>query len=84
VKPLAIKIVIIDKLGEKISIEERPCPRCKYPSALAMVEPSNTHHFVAWCPCSTVFELNDDGIKILAQRPPEFEPEPEWWLKHKK
>ena len=79
-----MNIIIKDCLGVNISIQERECPVCHFPGALAMVDDqqdSKADHpgyFVAWCPCATVFELNDDGPKVLTKREKDV-PQPEWW-----
>jgi len=74
---------VVDRLGNSAHIEERECPVCGYPGALAIVDPvsEGTLHedyFVAWCPCSAVFESNDDGRRVLAKR--EGDVDHNWWL----
>ena len=76
-----INITFEDRLKMKMAIQERECPVCHYQGALAMVDDQSvsrkTPYFVAWCPCSAVFELNDDGIRVLAKR--QESPRPKWW-----
>lgn len=78
-----IQASIVDRMGEQMLIEERTCPKCEFPGALAMVctrSPNDQEqYFVAWCPCGTVFEFNDDGKRILVNS--QKDADKEWWRK---
>ena len=82
-----MKFKVTDRLGYNAFIEERTCPVCGFPGALAIVDPvseETTHedYFVARCPCSTVFESNDTGRRVLAKRTENADSS--WWLNEKK